>query len=330
MANFNPLQSLILLPVSLILLLISPSSIVYGSLSLQTSKFEQYVQPSCYKRDLRGNQFLLGQQSPAGPLGQSMENLISLIEKIENSQEISSRALRPDQLAAIILSRFHIDDYGYNLFGQVGYFQQSPASKDRSCLNEKLLIEITSQYNNGFPEDVLTEEEECSMYFMLSHYVNQTARSSDTRIYSSKFSAPPLPLPTKYRSRIPVTQAGYRMRTLTENPREMGVVSFRNNDKHAIAPARVLLGVIAGLAPQTSTVGAMLGQPCNLEGCKCIELQDTQRRESQVDTLLAVTIADILAFGAGPTGANDSPNFGARGVWNSTLCQVTNLKLFRD
>lgn len=302
----------------------------YGSLSLQSTEFEKYVLPSCYKRDLRGQQYPLGQQSPAGPLGQSMENLISLIEKIENSREISSRALRPDQLAVLILSRFHIDDFGYNLAGNVGYFQQSPSAKDRSCLNEKLLLETTSQSKIDFPADILTEDEQCSMYFMLSHHVNQTARSSDLRTYSTKFSSPPISsLPTRYRSRIPqasMAATGYRMRTLTESPREQGAVSFRNNDKHAIAPARVLLGVIAGLANPTSTVGAMLGQPCNLEGCKCIDLQDTSRRDSQVDTLVAVTIADILAYGAGPSaglfGTNEGPNFGATGVWNSSLCQV--------
>lgn len=324
MAHHNPLIALSLTLIS-ILTQIRPSS---SGLSLQTAAFEKYVLPSCYKRDLRGNLFPLGQQSPAGPLGSSMENLISLIEKIENSRDISSRGLRPDQLASLILSRFHIDDFGYNIVGTVGYFSQSPAAKDRSCLNEKLLLESTSQSKIDFPENVLTEDEECSMYFMLSHHVNQTARSTDVRTYSTRYSAPAM-VPSKYRSRIPVsTQSGFRMRMLTETPREMGIVSFRNNEKHAIAPARLLLGVIAALAPSTSTVGAMLGQPCGLDGCKCVELTEAGKRDAQVDTLVAVTLADILAYGAGPSTAGvpgatgDPPNFGATGVWNSSLCQV--------
>lgn len=79
----------------------------------------------------------------------------------------------------------------------------------------------------------------------------------------------------------------------TKYPREYGVVSFRNNEEHAIAPARVLFGIVAGTiaAPATVPVSELLKLSSHqVEG-------PVARSNNDVNTLLAVTLADIYAYG---------------------------------
>src|SRR5690349_5615712 len=72
-------------------------------ISMKSQTFTSLVEKSCYGKDSRGNSFPLGQQDP-GPLGQSIENFISLIEKIENFNGQRS-SWNPQSLAAAILAR---------------------------------------------------------------------------------------------------------------------------------------------------------------------------------------------------------------------------------
>lgn len=73
------------------------------AISMKSSVFSTYIEKSCYKKNTQGSGYTLGQSGPAGPLGQSMENFISLIEKIEQQNERAN--WRPNVLAGLILSR---------------------------------------------------------------------------------------------------------------------------------------------------------------------------------------------------------------------------------
>lgn len=73
------------------------------AISMNGLTFQNFVQTSCYKKDTQGNLFVLGQAGPAGPLGQSMENFISLIEKLEMRPDLAR--YNPEVLAGLLLSR---------------------------------------------------------------------------------------------------------------------------------------------------------------------------------------------------------------------------------
>lgn len=104
----------------------------------------------------------------------------------------------------------------------------------------------------------------------------------------------------------------------TENPREFGVVSFRNDEDHAIAPARVLIGIIAASRAVSVTRVEDLLKPS-----QNINLEDIKRRDAEIDAVLAVTVGDIWAFGAAPSDVEKGTSrFGATGKWNSTICQT--------
>ena len=96
--------------------------------------------------------------------------------------------------------------------------------------------------------------------------------------------------------------------------KEEGVVSFRGSKTEAIAPARVLIGVIAGLTPNIKTntadvikeVGGRI--PSGYSG-------------KVIDPILAMTLADL--WGSRTVSINDqiSPYiYGITGEWSSTTC----------
>lgn len=76
------------------------------AINMKSSVFSTFVERNCYKKTTQGVASMLGQSGPEGPLGQSMENFISLVEKIELQKENSNRP--PNVLAGIILSRWVI------------------------------------------------------------------------------------------------------------------------------------------------------------------------------------------------------------------------------
>lgn len=277
------------------------------------------------------NSLVLGQETPQG---QSMENFISLIEKIEDSSVRTVSLLRPDILARLILSRFHIDEYDYFFDYYTGDFQQEERARHRSEINGYLLREVEERPQFDFPEDpnVLNENEKCSMYFMLSHHINRTALNSDARVYNTVFKSPPSASRSRPGGARPFSQGPlYRQVRMTEEPREYGVVSFRNHETHAIAPARVLAGIVAaGMGTAEMSVGEVLS------GGRLGPYQDDiisgLRADSKIDILTAVTLADIWAFGVAPIQDNiqNSQRFGASGRWNDSICQVSVYKTLKS
>lgn len=155
----------------------------------------------CYPRDTRGYSYPLGQRSPNGPVPLSMSSLISMMEKLESS---TIELRDPVSMARWLLSRFRVDDLVY-YGGSLGYrdFNQDPNSQRRAeILSIPLrLREAPVVYNN----DLLSDDQACLLYFMLSHTVNRTQNR-----------------PT----------------------REMGVVSVNHHTSHAVSPGRLLISFL--------------------------------------------------------------------------------------
>ena len=108
--------------------------------------------------------------------------------------------------------------------------------------------------------------------------------------------------------------------TLTRKPREIGVVSFRNDKKMAIAMNRVLLGTAVGLLLQKGTSKTVRGTIKDLAP----KVNTDNIPDGNIDVLLAVTLSDLLGIDAG-SGLTQPANgimFGAHGHWNSTACQT--------
>jgi len=298
------------------------------SLRLPTT-FESKVRVECYKLDMRAQPYPLGQQLPGGPVGNSMENFISLIEKIEDY--MGRNVHRPDILARIILSRFHIDDIVYYPLGQM--FHQETQASTRNRITEAMLNAAESNLPE-FPEDSLNSDEKCSLYFMLSHSINQTALPGDRRVYMANPRAPEVypstslgsgtgpgrqALNSRFKQTVTQTQAITPQVRLTEDAREQGVVGFRNHYNHAIAPAKVLLGIIAANLPSLEISTVELNRLVQTHQEPLPEV-----KEALLNIPLMATLGEVWAYGATPSfnGIDRGGRIGAKGEWNSTLCQI--------
>lgn len=293
-------------------------------ISMRETFFQTEILPNCYKLDMQRKLYILGQASPQGPLGQSMENFISLIEKIEDFE--GGRRLsgtRPDIIARMLLSRFHIDEYNY--LDHSGVYYQENVVSTRNRITE-ILLEAASSPTEPLLEDdwktVLTPDEKCSMYFMLSHNVNRTALPSDRRTYMAAPVNPNVWASSSNNGQRPNPNWNINLRTaastlMTEQAREYGVVGFRNDEAHAIAPARVLLGIIAANGGRQQASASEVMKQVGLDIPPLF-------RESMLEVPLIVTLGEVWGYGASPSTSEDRDriNFGASGTWNSTLCQV--------
>lgn len=110
---------------------------------------------------------ILGQEVPRG---QTIDNFISIVTKIEAAHPRLSNNL--DQFIRALLGRFHYDDV---------YFDKQGSKKENG--NDKRFGDISSAMLNppGFqtqeiiPEHILDQPEKCSMYFMLSHFIEKSS-----------------------------------------------------------------------------------------------------------------------------------------------------------
>ena len=317
MMSSSPASTITALSLTVTLMVMTSPTATAG-ISIRETFFQSEILPNCYKLDMQRKLYLLGQSSPQGPLGQSMENFISLIEKIEdfeNGRRLSGT--RPDIIARMLLSRFHIDEYNY--VDNSGVYYQSNVAFTRNRLTEYLLEASSTPAEPLLEEDwkkVLTTDEKCSLYFMLSHNVNQTALPSDRRTYMAAPVNPNVwanggnPNRNINLLRTPTSTL------MTEQAREYGVVGFRNDEAHAIAPARVLLGIVAANSGRQQIASSEV-----LKGMGLVI--PTLFRESNIDIPLIVTLGEVWGYGATPsTSDREGINFGASGTWNSTLCQV--------
>ena len=198
-----------------------------------------------------------------------------------------------------------------------------------------------------FPDRFFTQPELCSLYYMLSHNVYNITQS-DRVLYSqqvfrgkrqtynnrqqqqqnygnygkqntnqnqnqhqNQFNRQYANTPDNTRTNTGAVQSNF----LERYPiREEGVVSFRGNKDEAIAPARVLIGVIAGLSQ-------------SMKGSINDVLKDLNPRlilgqDKTIDPLMAVTIGDLWGFATVSSAQNDEKKYyyGVSGQWNSGSC----------
>lgn len=85
-------------------------------------------------------------------------------------------------------------------------------------VNDRIFAKYTEKVDINFPEDILSEDEKCAMFFMVSHTVNRTRAWNDDDDENT---------PTKRR--------------------ELGAVSLFNSDRLAVSMNTVLLGLAIGL-----------------------------------------------------------------------------------
>lgn len=131
----------------------------------------------------------LGQQVPRA---NTIDNFIALVSKIEAANP--RLANDPDQLIRILLGRFRMDNYYYDTRARTPISEQDHRVTDiiPGLLNQYGLgqQQLQPQYlsSDVFPEQLLNHDEKCSMYFMLSHFIDKLSPMN-----------PPLPS-------LPVTQ----------------------------------------------------------------------------------------------------------------------------
>ncbi|CAG2115865.1 unnamed protein product, partial [Medioppia subpectinata] len=149
-------------------------------ISVHLDKFHTLIGDRCFNETYDRKPYTLGQRNP---VGLSIENLISLIEKIESKLPL----MTAQQIVVLILRRFHID--GLHLTGLVN--MQSQIEMKHRRITEEIMGQSVSAGGSGvsvspldFPEDALTEDEKCQMFYTLSHTVNETARHDDDPLHT--------------------------------------------------------------------------------------------------------------------------------------------------
>lgn len=119
----------------------------------------------------------LGQQVPRAS---TMDNFIALLTKIEAANP--RLASNPDQLIRALLGRFRMDNYYYDVRTRTPIGEQDHRREIiQAILNPMGLNQqqqIPQPYliqSDVFPEQLLNHDEKCSMYFMLSHFIDKTS-----------------------------------------------------------------------------------------------------------------------------------------------------------
>lgn len=136
-----------------------------------SNRLNQPTSAGSASNQLRDN---LGQQVPRAS---TLDNFVALVAKIESANP--RLANNPDQLIRTLLSRFRMDNYYYDVRSRTPISEQDHRTLD---IIPALFGAINNGYNSPgfmmssdiFPEQLLSQDEKCSMYFMLSHYVEKS------------------------------------------------------------------------------------------------------------------------------------------------------------
>ncbi|XP_053214834.1 uncharacterized protein LOC128398050 [Panonychus citri] len=290
-------------------LLIIPS--VY-SISMSIERKSQIFN-LCYNRQRTPGQIspiINGQNSP--PLASSVENLIALIEKIENST--TTRSIQAKDLAATLLRKFRSDG---NVVRAYSYLDQGETYEFVDKI-EDILLESPAEVSLD-DQTILTENERCSLYFMLSYHINQTEKA-DARTNRYSTGAYRAPVSSNSRSATGTPRYGgpsYAPVALTVKPREYGVGSYRSNNDQAIALNRLLLGVIAG---QLNSPGVSVRDIITKINPNIPQGELKANVDEILNPLMAVTLANIHSMAAFEGG--EANTIAVSGSWESTntLC----------
>lgn len=168
-----------------------------------------------------------------------------------------------------------------------------------------------------FPDNVYNEDELCTMLFMFSHIFlnNSRAIQQSPRVRRATYQYQGT---GKTSNAVPINSAFLDSDHV--NPiQEKGIVSFRLDSKEAIAPAKVLIGIIAGMTDTVVTSGKAITQ--KVAGSPMTE------EVTLKDPILAVTLgshmgtASFYEFSNSNSGIDQSLIYGVQGSWiNSTCC----------
>lgn len=156
-----------------------------------------------------------------------------------------------------------------------------------------------------FPEQVLTEDEKCSLFYTISHTVNKTARYNYYLLHIDYYFL--------YLYLIKRPGGDFK-----QYPNEDGVASFRHDREQAIAVNRLLLGIAAGLIGVINTTVHEVLEKLDIN----INIENVP--DGPIDPFKVVTIFDILAIelieALHKENTIDSiyRTYSANGKWNST------------
>ncbi|CAG2116199.1 unnamed protein product, partial [Medioppia subpectinata] len=230
------------------------------------------------------NQGVVGRSFPTG---QSVESFISLVELLETliyngTDQALVQHMGAENVARLLLRRFRFDGYDDA--------QPSTLKKQKDLefqnFNNAVLKKgdgqtlLTGYY---FPDQYFKLEELCSLHDMLSH-----------NIYN-----------VKIQRRVSYAQVPIK---------EEGVASLRADRKEAIAMARVLLGVIAGLSMDART------QASDILKSWGSSTQMQPAYDQQLDPVAAMTLADLWSINSAKTNIYDQYLYGVTGQWETSTC----------
>lgn len=144
-------------------------------------------------------------------LPQSLDNLVALIRKVESHQD--TKYWDVTMMVSTLLHRFRYDGIIDDVDGDGS---SVPITSDRKETEKfKLQWQMLPGDSANFPEESLTQEEKCSLHWMLSYSRNSTMRSEEyvTRLRATaaraapveKTAAPTLPARTVPPTTLPVT-----------------------------------------------------------------------------------------------------------------------------
>ena len=136
----------------------------------------------CFNRSRStGNELILGQNEP---IGISMDNLISMIEKFEKLNPI----YKPEKVIEIFLKRFHLDGVRFDGMENI----PSEIQMHQSKVINAILGNNHESYSDPFPEHQFTEDEKCNLFFTISHCINDTATANENQLNIVTINEPPM------------------------------------------------------------------------------------------------------------------------------------------
>ncbi|XP_076312504.1 uncharacterized protein LOC143226019 [Tachypleus tridentatus] len=252
---------------------------------LDIENFKTFVQYSCYNTT-REN--VLHPSGQVIPLANSMENFISIVEKLE----LNNTDWTAVDTAKMLLKRFSID--GLEQSGMTVKQNEFDLPKTK-IIND--FFKGEPMKSEKFPEEHLTENEKCSLYYMLSYTINSTLRQGLDQL-DVTYRMPP----SKQVQGAPTQRA--------KHPREQGVVSIENIEDQAISLGKVLTGIAAS----SLNNGKTLSNEIDKDGIR------------NWKPVVALTLAETLVVAEFKAMEHLGQNRIPDGKWNSTIC-TTEFKL---
>ena len=202
--------------------------------------------------------------------------------------------------------------------------EQDPHVGNAAKIDTEIIGRLAGVDDYFFPDYVYTNDELCTMLFMFSHiFLNNTDidNQARSRIGRDTYKFQRRQINSNSPSNSPFLENQPQIRNQNQNVgpiQEKGIVSFRQDKKEAIAPAKVLMGIIAGLTANTVLSGKTITSkimPAPMEADVTLK-----------DPILAVTFGNLLGTASFFEFSNQvtieqSLIYGAQGTWvNDTCC----------